>query len=461
MSEAGPAGATLTPAPGMRPGMGPGMRPETRRVVMASLLLAVFFGLDKLVALGRQFLIARHFGVDPVLDAFNTANNLPDLLFAVIAGGGLAMAFIPVLSETLNREGRAAAWRLFSLVANLAFVITAGCAALLALNPLFFVQVIVAPGFDLPQQQLVAELMRLNLIATLLFSISGLVIGALQANQHFLLPALAPILYNVGQVIGVQVLAPRFGIHGLVYGVILGAALHLTIQVPALLRYGFRWTPRLSLADPGVRHVLRVMGPRVLTIALLTLISVVNDRLGSYLGAGAISALTYGWVIMQLPETIIGTAVGTALLPTLAAQVARGDAAVVRRTLRRTLLLLVVILVPVTGLSLVLVGPAVHTVLEGRAFTPAASALVIRAAQMYLVGLLGHSLIEVAARTFYAHQDARTPLWLAAITLGLYVVLGYGLSQGMGFAGLALANSLAFSAEAALMLLILYRRRIL
>ncbi len=439
----------------------PAPRQDDRRVLKASLLLAAFFGLDKLVALGRQFLVARHFGVDPVLDAFNTANNLPDLLFAVIAGGGLAMAFIPVLTATLNREGRAAAWQLFARVANLAFVVTAVGAALLALNPLFFVQVIVAPGFALPQQQLVAELMRLNLIATLLFSLSGLVIGALQANQHFLLPALAPILYNVGQIIGVQVLAPRFGIHGLVYGVILGAALHLLIQVPALLRYGFRWTPQITLRDPAVRQVLRVMGPRVLTIACLTLISVANDNLGSGLGAGAISALTYGWFIMQLPETVIGTAVGTALLPTLAAQVARGDAAVVRRTLRRALLLLVVVLVPVTLLGLALVGPAVRLVLEGRAFTPEASALVIRAAQMYLLGLLGHALIEVAARTFYAHQDARTPLGLAAITLLLYVVFGFGLSRGMGFAGLALANSLAFSAEAALMLIILYRRRIL
>ncbi len=427
----------------------------------ASLLLAVCFGADKIVALGRQFLIARRFGLNPALDAFNAANNLPDTLFAVIAGGGLAMAFIPILTATLNREGRAAAWRLFSLVANLVFVVTAIGAALLALNPLFFVQTFVVSGFALPQQQLVAELMRLNLVATLLFSISGLMIGALQANQHFLLPALAPILYNVGQIIGLLVLVPRFGIHGLVYGVILGAALHLAVQVPALLRYGFRWTPQISLRDPAVRQVLRVMGPRVVTISFLTLIPLVNDNLASGMVDGAISALVYGWIIMQLPETIIGTAVGTALLPTLAAQVARGEAAGVRRTLRRTLGLLIVVLVPVTLLSLALVGPAIRLVLEGRAFTAEASALVTQAAQMYLIGLLGHALIEVAARTFYAHQDARTPVWLAAITLLLYVVLGYALSRAIGFAGLALANSLAFSAEAALMLLILYRRRIL
>jgi putative peptidoglycan lipid II flippase len=231
-----------------------------RRVAGATLLVGLFFGLDKIVALGRQIIIARYYGLNPVLDAYNAANNLPDLLFALISGGALAMAFIPVLSEALNRDGRAAAWRLFSLVANLAFVITAVAALIMALIPLLLVQRVVAPGFGLEQQQLVAALMRLNLIATLLFSISGLVMGALQAHQHFLLPALAPLLYNLGQIAGVLLLAPRFGIFGLAYGVILGAALHLLVQVPGLVRYGFRWTPRLTVADPGVRRVLTLMG---------------------------------------------------------------------------------------------------------------------------------------------------------------------------------------------------------
>jgi putative peptidoglycan lipid II flippase len=434
---------------------------EARRVLNATLLVGVFFGLDKLIALGRQVLVARFFGLDPVLDAYNTANNLPDLLFALISGGALAMAFIPVLTETLDRDGRAATWRLFSLVANLACTVTALGAAVLALNPLFFVQYVVAPGYALPQQQLVAELMRLNLIATLLFSISGLVMGALQANQHFLLPALAPVLYNAGQIIGVLVLSPRLGIHGLAYGVILGAALHLAVQVPGLVAYGFRWTPRLTVRDPAVQRVLALMGPRILTLGLLNLIFIANDNLASHLGAGAVSALTYGWLIMQLPETVIGTAAGTALLPTLSELAARGERQRLRQLLRRALAVLVGLLVPLTLASLFLVRPGIKLVFEGRAFTAADSELVILAARMFLLGLLGHSLVDVAARTFYAHQDARTPLALAAVTLALYVGLGAGLSRVMGFAGLALANSLAFSAEAGLMVLILYRRRVL
>ena len=435
---------------------------SVRRVLSATVLVGAFFGLDKIVALVRQRVIAQFFGLNPVLDAYNTANNLPDLLFALISGGALAMAFIPILSEVLGREGRVAAWRLFSMVTNLAFLITAAAAVVVALVPLFLVQRVVAPGFSLEQQLLVADLMRLNLIATLLFSVSGLVMGALQAHQHFLLPALAPLLYNVGQIVGVSLLGPRFGIHGLVYGVILGAALHLLIQAPGLARYGFRWTPRISLSDPQVRRVLRLMGPRVLTVALLYLVFIINDNLASGLGPGAVTALAYGWLIMQVPETVIGTAAGTALLPTLAEMVSRGERTELRRLLRRAVAVLVALTVPITLAALVLLRPAVKLLFEGRAFTAENSELVILAARMFMLGLMGHSLVDVAARTFYAHKDARTPLLLAGVTLALYLVLARVLvGASLGFAGLALANAIAFSVEAALMLVILARRRIL
>ncbi len=444
------------------------------RLFRTSLLVGVFFGLDKIIALGRQVIVARYFGLDPVLDAYNASNNLPDTLFALISGGALAIAFIPVLSETLNREGRAGAWKLFSLVANLAFVTTALCAALIALFPLALVRRVITPGFGLDQQLLVADLMRLNLIATLIFSISGLVMGALQANQHFLLPALAPIFYNLGQIMGVALLKPRFGIHGLAYGVILGAALHLAIQIPGLLRYQFKWTPQLTLADDGVRRVLRLMGPRILTLGFINLIFIVNDNLASYLGTGAISALNYGWLILQLPETVIGSAIGTALLPTLSELVTHGERAELKRLLHRAIGILLALTIPVTLVSLILVRPAVKLAFEGRAFTAENSELVIFAARMLLLGLVGHSLLEVVARTFYAHQNARTPYIMAALTLGLYVVFSLTflglyfvlafrdmLNPYFIFTALALANSLAFTAEALLMLFILRRRSIL
>ena len=238
-----------------------------------SILLFICYGVDKCVAILRQLIIARQFGLSVELDVFNIANNLPDMLFTLISGGALSMALIPVMTDIIERGGRKAGWKLFSSIANLAFITAAVLSVFIAVfaKPIVKSEIGIAPGFTAEQQSLVTELMRLNLIATLIFSLSGLVMGGLQANRHFLMPALAPIFYNLGQIFGALVMAPsvpyRFGpitlpcmglgIHGLVYGVILGAGLHLLVQVPALIRYNFCWRPVIRTQDADVRRVRR------------------------------------------------------------------------------------------------------------------------------------------------------------------------------------------------------------
>src|SRR5688500_3718706 len=273
-----------------------------------SLLIAFFFFIDKVLAFVRVGIISRRYaGSVELLDTFNAANNLPDVLFALISGGALAMAFIPLMSEYLTTQGRVAAWDLFSRVANLAFLVTGLIAIFVAIFAQQLVDYVIVPGFTAEQRTLVAELMRLNLVSTIIFSISGLVMASLQANQHFLLPALAPSMYNVGQIMGAVLLVPRFGIQGLVYGVILGAAFHLLVQLPALFRYEFKWTPALDLRHSGLIEALKLLAPRLLTMFGIQLIVIARDNIASRLDqVGAVTSLTYGWMIMQVPETLLG-----------------------------------------------------------------------------------------------------------------------------------------------------------
>lgn len=446
---------------------------QRTRLLRSSALVAGFFAVDKVVALVRSVIIARVFGVSPLLDAFNSANNLPDLLFVVISGGALAIAFIPVLAGVFDQHGEEAGWRLFSLVANLAFLVTAAIAIVVAIFAEPIVQFGIVPGFSADQQALVVQLMRLNLVSTLLFSISGLVIGGLQARQHFLLPALAPIMYNVGQVFGALVLAPDvfpffglpiptlgLGVHGLVYGVILGAALHLGIQIPGLIRFGFRWTPALSLVDRGVLQVLALMAPRIIALGAFQFSELVRDNLASRLAEGSVTALTYGWFIMQVPQTVLGTAIGVVLLPTLATLIAREDWDGLRRTLTGAVRTMLMLTVPVAVALLWLTRPAVKLVFEGQAFTADATELVVFAAQMYMVGLVGHSLLEIGARTFYALRDAVTPTVVAIAAMALQIALAIWLmGTTLDYAGLALANSLAFTVQALTLLVLLAVRR--
>lgn len=437
-------------------------------IARSSLIVALFFGLDKILGLMRQILVARQFGLSYEIDVFNAANNIPDLLSALISGGALGVALIPVLSEYLERRGRPSAWELFSRILNLAFLVTAAIAVLIILFARPLVRQVIAPGFPQPQQALTVSLMRLDLVAILIFSLSGLVMAGLQANQHFTLPAIAPAVYNLGQIFGVLILAPNpglqmgplrlpglgLGIYGLVYGVILGAGLHLGVQIPALVRHRFQWTPGLALRDPGVRQVLALLGPRVATMFFIQLFFITRDNLASGLGEGSVTALNYGWFIMQVPETLIGTAIAIVVLPTLAEQLARGDRRAFRHTLNQAVRVMLALSIPAVALLAAGLRPLVGVL----GFDSGGTNLVVWAARVYLLGLVGHALLEIAARSFYAQQDARTPLYAAALNAGAYILLAVSLSRALGTLGIALANSMAFTSEALLLLWLLNRR---
>lgn len=417
------------------------------KLFRASLTMTVFFGINKIVALFRQYLITKQYGLSAEIDAFNVSNNLPDLLFSLIAGSALALAIIPVLTEYFDLKGKQEAWLLFSRVTNIVFILTAILAALAAVfaYPLISSPLGVAPGFTEPQKQLTVELMRLNLISTLIFSLSGIIMSGLQANKHFLLPAVAPIFYNIGQIIGILVLAPiiGLGVHGLVYGVILGAALHLLIQVPGLLKYKFKWTPSLGLKDKGVQKVLLLMGPRILTVLCIQIMFLTRDNLASRLQEGTVSALTYGYYILQVPETLIGTAIATALLPTLSEFIDEKKRKQFGEVIMKSIRVMFALTSIVTVISLASLAPFV-TALFG--FSEKSSALLVWVTNAYMIGLLTQSLLEVTTRAFYAKQDSVTPFWITVGRTILFITLSIALMGPWGAVGLALADTITVTA---------------
>lgn len=438
-----------------------------------SFLIAAFFGIDKVLAFLRSIIIARQFNLSFELDAFNVANNLPDLLFALISGGAMAMALIPVLSEYLTTRGRPETWKLFSRIANLVFIVTASLGIIIAIfaNQIVRAKIGIAPGFGPEQQITIVRLMRLNLIATTIFAISGLVMGGLQANQHFLLPAMAPALYNIGQIFGALVFSPTkpytiagiqlpalgLGVNGLVYGVILGAVLHLSIQIPGLIKYKFRWTPSVTLQDEGVRTVLKVIGPRVATMFGIQLIFIARDNLASRLGIGVATSLTYGWMIMQVPETLLGTAIATAILPTISEYAAEGNWTKFRETVERAIQVLLALTLPVAAVLGAGLFPLVRVVFG---FDEAGATLLTWTARAYLLTLAGYAIQEVLSRAFYARKEALIPLWTIFVRFGLYLVGGLvvlNFFPELSAIGLALAE-LSVVVEAGLMFYIMRTR---
>jgi len=420
-----------------------------------SLIVAAFFLLDKVLAFVRTGIISRIYSDEVhLLDTFNAANNLPDLLFALISGGALGMAFIPLLTEYLTTKDRAAAWDLFSRVANVGFLVTGGIAILIAIfaQQIVDAEIGIAPGFGAEQRALLAELMRLNLIGTIIFSISGLVMASLHANQHFALPALAPSMYNVGQILGAIFFVPRFGIQGLVYGVVLGAAFHLLIQIPGLFMYGFRWTPKLDIRHTGLIEALKLMAPRLFTMAGIQIIFIARDNLASRLDqVGAITSLTYGWMIMQVPETILGTAIATAMLPALSELASKRDWSGFSASVERALRVLISLTLPIAAIMAAGIHPLVRGVFG---FDEQISTLITWTTRAYLATLTGYTVHEIAIRAFYARKEPLIPLYAIGIRLAIFLmvgILGVTYFKGIGSPIIAFAE-IALTIEAIMIL---------
>lgn len=429
-------------------------------LVRSTIILMAAFLVNKGLAIGRQVVVARAFGTGGDYDAFVAAFRLPDILFMLISGGALATAFIPILSErlTLRPANDPAGWRLTSSTLNTMLLVTAAAAALIAVVALPLVEWLIAPGFPPETQQLTANLMRLALISTLIFSVSGLAGGVLHVHQHFLLPALAPIIYNLGLIAGAIFLAPSLGVYGLMWGAVAGAAGHLLIQVPGLIRYRMRYYAGLGWADPGLRQVARLLGPRILTLGVIQVNFLVIFNLASRLGQGSVSALDYGWDLMQMPQTIVGSAIGIVLFPTMAELAARGDRAGLRHTVEQSLRVILALSIPATVGLVVLGRPLIQLMFERGEFGPDSTAAVYQSLQFWALALVAHCALEVVNRLFYAQKDTTTPLVGAVIGMLVNGGLALLLYRVLDAGGLALSNAVAVTIEVLVLLAIANQR---
>jgi putative peptidoglycan lipid II flippase len=245
------------------------------------------------------------------------------------------------------------------------------------------------------------------------------------------------------------------GIYGLAYGTVIGAVLFLLVQLPGLVRFKFRWVAAINLQHPGVRKVLRVMIPRIGSMFFVYLVLIyIPDNIASRLVTGSVTALVYGWLFMQVPETLIGTAVGTALLPTISEQFARHEKSVFSRSLNQGLRVMLALTLPVA----VLVALGVEPLVALLGFDQAGTDLVVWTTRAFLVGLTGHAMLEIAGRGFYAQQDAITPLWASGLMAAAYTIFAVWWANWLGSIGIALANSAAFTLQSLLLWYLLNRR---
>ncbi len=436
-----------------------------QQIARAAGIVMAGFILSNLAGLARQILIADLFGTEGIIDAYYAAMGVPDMIFALAAGGALASAFIPTLSEFLAKEDYEGGMHLTSSIANLIILVMAVVGALVYVFAAPVVRVFLAPEAAAQQQQLTADLLRVLLISPVLLGLSGLITGVLQAHQSFVLPSLSSTMYWLGIIFGLVFFVPRLGIYGLAWGTILGTALHLVIQLPGLRKLpGIRYTPALGLRNPAVRKVGRLMLPRLFGAAVVQLNFLVSINMTSGMPAGSLTAFKNAYMVMTMPQVVIAQAISIAAFPTFSAQIAKGKRGELRTSLASTLRSILFLSLPAAMGLILLRVPLVSLLFQRGAFDDRSVALTAWALLWFSLGLVSHSLLEIVVRAFYAMQDTRTPVMIGAGAMGLNVVFSLtlpGVFSRLGWmphGGLALANTLATTLEVGVLLWLMRKR---
>jgi putative peptidoglycan lipid II flippase len=390
--------------------LNPAAPPSTRRLVRSIMVVMAGFLLTKGVSLFQAIIIADRFGAGAEYDSFASASLLPDYIVRLIGGGALGVAFIPIFSALLNQDDNPGAWQLASRVMNTILTIAAVISLLVMIFAFPLIKYGVARGLDESSQQAAAEMMRILSVASVLFCISGIISGILHGHNHFFLPALAPVFQDLGLLFGVIFFLDSMGIQGLAWGVLLGALLHVGIQIPGLLMFRFRWQPMLGWRDPTLRRVFRLMLPRMLIGVTFIVDLLVINNINSELGEGAVSAFSWALRFIDIPQALIGTAVGIVIFPTLAALTATNRIDERRAAFSAVIRFILVATIPATA-GLLLVS---HDMLR-LLFDAYDSAIIFTSVQLMGAAIIVQSLHEILTRSFYAEQDTQRPLIFAVI----------------------------------------------
>ncbi|HET9389986.1 MAG TPA: murein biosynthesis integral membrane protein MurJ [Steroidobacteraceae bacterium] len=404
---------------------------------------------SRILGLAREQIFAALFGGGRLMDAFTIAFRIPNLLRDLFAEGALSTSFVTTFSKTITTQGDAAAWRLANKVATLT-AITLSAITLIGIVSAPWLVSVLAPGFEGDKAALTVTLTRIMYPFILLVSLAALVMGMLNSKEVFGVPAMASSFFNLGSIIaGVSLgfwLDPHFGARALLgtaIGTLIGGALQLGVQLPAVRRLGYAFHPDYRWRDPGVRAILRLMGPSVVAASTTQVNVLVNSIFASRLGDGPTFWLTIAFRLMQLPLGIFGVALGTVALPLLARMAAAGNTTAFRSELARGMRLAFLMTIPASVGLIVLAEPIISVLYQHGRFGAYETAESAGALRFYAIGLCGYAALKVLVNAFYALDHRKTPMVVSFLAVGLNLLLNwiFTLHLGWGHRGLALSTA--------------------
>ena len=445
-----------------------------RSVVRSAGIVSAFVMLSRIFGLIREIVFAAFFGAGFLKDAFAVAFRIPNLLRDLFAEGALSVAFVKVFTDYQINVSEKEAWRLAALVFNALAVVLSGIVVIgIILSP--YLVYFIAPQFSPEKAELTIWLTRVMFGFILFVSLSAVAMGVLNTKGNFAIPASASTAFNVISIAtgiglayyfsggdwetaektnGIPPMSGQWAITGMAVGTLVGGLAQFAIQLPSLYRVGFRFKPLLSFRDKGVKRVIRLMVPAIIGTSAIQ-IKVFIDSIIVSGTDGGVSWLGYSFRLMQFPIGVFGVAIGVAALPTLARLGSENNVDKFRATLSNSLGLVFLMTIPSACGLIVLGEPIIRLIYERGAFTPNDTNMVAWSLGAYSLGLVGYAAIKVLSPSFFALEDAKTPMYVSVASIVVHVFLSYSFftyfstvgitpekPNGYGHAGVALSTAI-------------------
>ena len=413
--------------------------------------------IGKLLGLYRDRLLAVSYGTEMYANAFSTASRIPRVFFDVLFASAIAASFIPVYTEYREKKGIKEAQR---FAGNFVTVIGVLTLLMTAAGMLFSEQLVelFAPKFKAETAELCASLSRIMLPTLCLSGIAYSFVGILQASDEFNIPALISVISNVIIILYYIFFIDRFGIYGLAVSFVIGWAMQAIVQIPALRRKGFSYRPSLSLRNEGMKKVLKLMVPVLVSTWVQPIVLMINSRYASGLhGGGGVSAIDYGTNLYLTIAGVFVLSVTNVIFPKMSQQSARDDIAGLTETVRSTTHTSLFFIIPMMLGVMTLSYPLIDFIYGGGEFSASDTALTARAMFFTSLGMVGYALQNILCRVYYAKQDGRTPLVAGMISIAVNILCCELLIGPMGLAGLGLASAISSTVYAAALAIPLQR----
>lgn len=424
---------------------------QINNITVAAALVAVLSLVSRMLGILRDRILAGEFGAGDTLDVYFAAFRVPDLVFNLIVLGALSAGFIPIFTELLQKKdaktcdviqkgSHKVAWEFTNNLLNILFL-TLIIVSVVGFIFAPFIMKLVTPGFSQSKLDQVVDLTRIMFFSPIILGVSGIVGGVLQSFKRFFVYSLGPIMYNVGIIVGALFFVPMWGIYGLAYGVILGALLHLFIQIPTLFSLGFRYKNYFNLKSNKIRTIGRLMIPRLMSLGIVQVNLLVITIIASTLESGSLSIFNLANNLAFFPIGIFGISFSVAAFPTLSEYSHKKKLFI--RTFSKTIRNILFFIVPSTVILITLKAHIIRIILGTGNFDWGDTVLTLQTLEFFAISLFAQATIPLLSRMFFALKNSKTPFFVGLVSALINVVLSFYLSKKMGVSGLALAFSLA------------------